>query len=556
MPFGATLTYAQDAKEARKARGAFFTPPELARELARCTIDFPTARVFEPSCGEACFLAAAWQRLIDLGASGTSASAQLFGCELHEASASAALGRLNSMGASASIEVCDFFNLDGRARYDVIVGNPPYIRYQDFSGKVRDRALACSRQVGVNLTSLCSSWAPFLAVCVSMLVSGGNLGMVLPAELLTVGYASPVRKLLVSSFSSLEITMFDERVFPEVQEEIILLVARGKGASCGGNVGLRRLTNLASSEPIYEGTVGVGLDGSRWSSLLRAGAFAHETAADGFCTLGDWGRVSLGAVTGDNGFFALSKQEMGGLGLEETDAVKIVPPGSQHLRQLVYGPEQEEACDKAGMATRLFRPRADSLSGEVLAYLAAGQTRGVSERYKCRVRTPWWRVPLPAHPADLLFTYMNDAAPQLCDNQCEAFHLNSVHGVYLHDDVRALGKELLPIAALNSLTALSAELEGRQYGGGLLKMEPREAALLKVPTPASVKELAGQLRYARPVVLDALKKGGFACASEIVDRIVLLQGENMTPAEAASIRSAAQTLASRRHMRAKSSRKS
>ncbi len=368
MPFGATLTYEQDAKEARKARGAFFTPPELARELARRTIDFPTARVFEPSCGEACFLAAAWERLTDLGASGASAIAQLFGCELHEASACAALERLGAMGASASIEVGDFFNLDDRARYDVIVGNPPYIRYQDFQGEARNRALARAQQAGVSLTSLCSSWAPFLAVCVSMLVPGGNLGMVLPAELLTVGYAGPLRRLLTSSFSSREITMFDERVFPEVQEEVVLLVARGKGASCNGKVRLRRLKNLANAEPTYEGLVEVNPDGSRWSSVLRAGAFAEEMDADGFCVLSDWGRVSLGAVTGDNGFFALSKQEMRDIRLKETDTVRLVPPGSQHLRQLVYGFEQEAACDKAGMATRLFRPHAENLGGDVLAY--------------------------------------------------------------------------------------------------------------------------------------------------------------------------------------------
>lgn len=160
------------------------------------------------------------------------------------------------------------------------------------------------------------------------------------------------------------------------------------------------------------------------------------------------------------------------------------------------------------MSTRLFRPEPEAMSGDVLAYIAQGEIRGVDGRYKCRVRKPWWRVPLPARPADLLFTYMNDVAPQLCDNQSGAFHPNSVHGVFLHDELRALGKELLPIACLNSLTSLSAELEGRQYGGGLLKMEPREAKSLKVPSPSLVERAADALRSARPVVLEVLENGG------------------------------------------------
>lgn len=45
-----------DTQHLRKARGAFFTPPELCRYMAEWAIRAPTDRVLEPSCGEAAFL--------------------------------------------------------------------------------------------------------------------------------------------------------------------------------------------------------------------------------------------------------------------------------------------------------------------------------------------------------------------------------------------------------------------------------------------------------------------------------------------------------------------
>jgi adenine-specific DNA-methyltransferase len=105
-------------------------------------------------------------------------------------------------------------------------------------------------------------------------------------------------------------------------------------------------------------------------------------------------------------------------------------------------------------------------------YLVAGEVEGVPAAYKCRVRSPWWQVPL-VPVADLLLTYMNADTPRLTTNTARVRHLNSVHGVYLNEATAALGRELLPLASLNSLTLLGAELVGRAYGGDAQTRAPR-----------------------------------------------------------------------------------
>ena len=106
-------------------------------------------------------------------------------------------------------------------------------------------------------------------------------------------------------------------------------------------------------------------------------------------------------------------------------------------------------------------------------------------------RDPWWRVPLGTVP-DLILTYMNGDTPRLAANLAGVHHLNSVHGLYLRPELRKLAVPLA-VASLNSATLLGAELVGRAYGGGILKLEPGEALKLPLPTVSLVRENADQL---------------------------------------------------------------
>jgi methylase of polypeptide subunit release factors len=47
---------------------------------------------------------------------------------------------LRSAGHDVDVRVHDFFTLTPQPRFDVVLGNPPYIRYQDFNGEARGPA--------------------------------------------------------------------------------------------------------------------------------------------------------------------------------------------------------------------------------------------------------------------------------------------------------------------------------------------------------------------------------------------------------------------------------
>lgn len=551
----------------RKTRGAFFTPPVVCEYLAGWAVRDAADRVLEPSCGEAAFLLALAERQRRLtgvpeGPTGGK-SGRVDGVEVHRASATRARAVLAAAGLTARVRVADFLQLKPEPVYDAVVGNPPYVRYQDFSGEARTRGRRAALRAGVRLTNLASSWAAFTVHATLFLRPGGRLALVLPAELLSVNYAAQVREFLMRRFGRVRLVLFTERIFPGVLEEVVLLLAEGAGPTDHCElIQVRDLGDLLATGPdAASPCADPGSGVSRWRpdsargkwtpAMIPADALDSYLAAvrhPGLSTLRAWGETTLGAVTGNNRFFALSPQQVARLGLDPgRELLPLSPPGSRHLRGLALTTAAWRELGEQGRATWIFRP-GEQPSRAGWAYIRAGRAEGVDGAYKCRVRTPWWRVPI-VPPADLLLTYMNADTPRLTANPARVHHLNSVHGVYLRTGLRRTGAQLLPLASLNSITLLGAETVGRAYGGGMLKLEPREADLLPMPTVDAVVAARELLLRIRPAVAVDLAKGQLLDAVARVDQVLLVEVLGVDPVQVRRLTRARAVLAARRAAR-------
>lgn len=545
---------AGDTAELRKARGAFFTPPELCAFVADWAIRSADDQVLEPACGEASFLLAAGRRLARLRSELLLAGGGLHGIELHEASVLHARELLVGAGVDAVLDTGDFLETEPRPRFEAVIGNPPYVRYQQWSGASRTRARAAALRAGVPLTQLASSWAAFVVHAAHFLKQNGRLGLVLPAELLTVNYAAEVRSFLMRRFGRVRLVLFQERVFPGVLEEVVLLLAEGQGPT--DHCELTQVLNVSELRAVgrapYRWTP-IPADAKWTPALIPRGAlkpFADIASGGNFARLDSWGATTLGMVTGNNSYFAVNSETVRMWGLTRKDLIEVSPPGSRHLRGLSFTTRAWEEMRRQAESTWLFRP-ANTPSSGAERYIRNGEADGVQMAFKCRVRKPWWRVPY-LKPADLFLTYMNADTPRLCANRAHVHHLNSVHGLYVREGVKQLAMDLLPIAALNSLTILGAEVTGRAYGGGMLKLEPREADSLPVPSPELLTEHADALRALRPQLGYALRAGQLEEAVFLVDKTLLVEGIGARRSAIKTLVSARQLLAARRVARGKS----
>ncbi|MDP9606330.1 UNVERIFIED_ORG: adenine-specific DNA methylase [Variovorax paradoxus] len=540
-----------DTPALRKERGAFFTPDEITRFIAHWAIRKADDLVMEPSAGDAAFLVAAVDRLREL-APGSNAPPVVDGVEIHAHSAKVARQRVLDAGGQANVRQSDFFAIEPEPVYDTVIGNPPYIRYQDFSGESRTRSREAALRGGVSLTGLASSWAAFTIHSALFLGQGGRLGLVLPAELLSVNYAAPVRRFLFERFRDVQLVLFAEQVFPEAEADVVLLLADGYLEGPANHATIRQAKNAAELASLGVGQTWTPTDpAAKWTSSLvnpEAVAPLHKLLKEGhFTSLETWGDTTLGIVTGNNKYFTLSPQRAKELGLHSKELLRLSPPGSSHLRGLSLSSDMLTKLGREGQATLLFYP-SNPPSAEAAAYIADGHRTGVDTAYKCRVRKTWYQVPLvPA--ADLLLTCMNADTPRLTANDAKARHLNSVHGVFLHAQYRELGCELLPLASLNSVTLLHAEMVGRAYGGGILKIEPKEADVWAMPSPALVLARAEALRSIKHQVANLLADGRLLDAVELVDQALLTDIGDLSAEQIAHIRKARAEFARRRTLR-------
>lgn len=457
---------------ARKARGAFYTPDAIARYLVEWAVGPATRRLLEPSAGDGVFLEAAARRLQEV-----SPTAELVGVEFVEAEAEVARSRARAGGIDPTLVIGDFFDLDVNALgiFDAIVGNPPWIRYHGFVGEQRANAQRRASAMGVAMTGLASSWAPYLVHAVSFLSPDGHLAMVLPGELLQVDYATEVRRFLTRRFRSVRLIAFDGHVFGDAQVDAVLLLAGPDGPAGVHFDRVGSLDEIALRVP----TAMTGSD--RWVSTVGSREaielLGDLEAARRLVRLGSVGNVDIGVVTGFNDYFVVSEPEAEAFTLPAAHLQWIVTRSNQ-LTDGVVTDAHFLDWRVAGRKVWLLTFGREQPHGAT-RYLAEGTRMGVPDRYKCRMRTPWYAVPIKS-PPDLFLSYMSHEMPRLAWNQARALSTNLIHGVYLFDPAVASA-----IAGdwPNPATALSAELEGRTYGGGVLKLETKEAERVLVPAP-------------------------------------------------------------------------
>lgn len=545
-----------DRPELRKQRGAFFTPAPIADFLAAwATGGRPDARVLDPTCGEAVFLLAAARRLAINGADPAATGDLLYGVDLHAASLEHSRMLLNAEGFDADLCTGDFFaqptpaQLGGGLPWmDAVVGNPPYVRYHDHKGQTRKRSAAAALAQGVRLSGLASSWAALLVHACSFLKPEGRVALVLPAELLTVGYAEPVRRWLRERFASVHLVLFEELQFHNAEEQVVLLVAQGSGGCDALALHQVRDAHELKRLHVFDGVAVAPRAEGKWTDLLlptERRALFRRVTTNHFADLGSYGAPELGTVTGANPFFALTEATRKKFDIACDDLTAIVPPGTRHLQGSRFTQGRWEQLRLHGERVWLLNPRTDRPRGGLARYIAHGRGLGVHEAYKCTVRTPWWRPPVVAAP-DLFFTYMSHRYPRLIANDAGVSFVNSMHGMMLRADAPAVARDALPLLALNSVSMLGAEVFGRSYGGGILKMEPSEAAVLPVPSP-NLLTRAWKTIVRRSEHLDEqLRAGQWQDVVEEVDEAVLVDGANLPRADVLALRAEAVRLRRRR----------
>lgn len=511
-----------------KLRGGYYTPEKIAEFIVTWAIKTKNDEILEPSCGDGSFISAIADRLHEMGASDQSIKHNVTGVELDKVEASKA-GQYGP-----SVVQSDFFTyyqkcIDGKKEFDVIVGNPPFIRYQNFEEEYRKVAFELMTKHGFQPNRLMNIWLPFLMLACKALKPDGRVGMVIPAELFQVDYAAEARLFLSNYFESLTLVTFKKLVFDDIQQEVILLLGERKSSKQGIRVvELDDLESLISAgQECLEVAEVKKLDHSKdkwvkyYLSNEELNLLDRLNKSSKITNAIDLYDVNVGLVSGENAFFVINQETVDKFDLQES-VVPIISRTDQ-IKGLELTEQDYENLVKAGKKVYFFEPAdlpIDELPKSERKYIQWGEAQEYNKNYKCRIRPRWYYVSYTWRAEAFLVRQAN-LYPKMVLNNKHALVTDTLHKVRFHEGID--GRTVVG-AFLNTYTLALSETLGRSYGGGVLTFEPGEMRKMRIPMIA-----ADKLDLEK---IDALQREGkIDDILQYTDEILLHQGLGLTAHE-------------------------
>ncbi|MCY8147023.1 class I SAM-dependent methyltransferase [Bacillus inaquosorum] len=467
-----------------KLRGGYYTPIELARFIAQWGISNSVTNILEPSCGDGNFLEALKN------------SKTKFKCTAVELVETEATKAKTRVGQDSRFNIInnDFYKEYEKKlknkKFDFVLGNPPYIRYQYLTEEQREEQSLILTKNGLTPNKLINAWVSFVVAGVQLLDDEGKIGLIIPAELLQVKYSEQLRIYLMRKLQKITIITLRELVFPGVEQDVVLLLGEKSKNHDGEHLikilqfkNIRELSINFVKENEKTGFKEIDLSTAKWTRYLlnqeQNDAIDQIKKDKGFVSFENIGEVDIGITTGNNKFFSVNKSTVSEYKLENVTLPLIARSVNIPGVNFEYSDWIDNVEADANTFLIDFNDIKDEdFNTEQRRYIQEGEERGENTGYKCRIRRKWYCIPSIWSP-DAFFLRRNHIYPK--------FVLNNLQGAVSTDTMHRIrftkftDRRKAILAYYNSIGLAFTELEARSYGGGVLEILPGELEKVTVP---------------------------------------------------------------------------
>jgi adenine-specific DNA methylase len=476
---------------AEKLRGGFYTPEPIAEFILRWGINGSTDfDILEPSCGDGVFL----EQLKELKSKYKSITA----IEFDEVEAQKADKIVLKNKQVINDDFHTYCN-NTLQRFDLVIGNPPYIRYQFFDRKQQVEAGDIFIKAGLTYSKLTNAWVSFV-VGSSLLLKdkGGKIGFVLPAEILQVSFALQLRKFIAQFYNKINIISFEKLVFPDIQQEVVLLLCEKNGSKEHNieHIELKDASELKTLDTakLKSPQKKIDFKSNKWTFYFLEQEeidFLENIAKKrNISTLGKYAKVEVGITTGSNDFFTVPLTTVEEYDLH--DYAKPMVGRSVQVNSVIFTEKDWEknkfSKAKAHLLAFPDKQYLNQKNGAV-KYIAHGESLGIHKGYKTSIRDDWFVVP-SLKISDALFIRRNNLYPRLIINEAGAYTTDTMHRVFVKQGTNI---KALTASYYNSLSLAFTEVSGRSHGGGVLELMPNEAEKVLLPYHKDNAKLLSQI---------------------------------------------------------------
>jgi predicted RNA methylase len=472
----------------RKSLGAYYTPYHAAKAMANWAIDGQDLSVLEPSFGGCKFLKACQDRFIELGCK--EPNHKLYGYDIDDSAFEIHLyGNMNIRRSNKNFIKKSFLDSslsDFNKKFDVVIGNPPYVSYHAMTSDYREKSKRICSANNINIKGNFSLWLPFIAKSLLHLKKGGKIAFVLPSALTESYYAHGLIRHLESNFRVVRIISLKERLFTEFGTEEISYCLFCEGYKLNSKKSTYTFHEVDRIENIE---AALNYSNGR-STRLSHSDFLEQIHPNDKYTLGDLFNVKIGLVSGCNRFFIVSKSIVEKYSLPGA-ALKSIIKSRKRLSGLVINENDLQLAYQDNEDAKLLCISSNyQIEPELERYLRSLDEEFIARNRTFGKRTPWYSINYEPVP-DFIMTYMSAIGPSIVINDSNSTCTNNLHRLYAYSQLSEKEKYLLAISFQTSFSQLSAEIEGKRYGSGVLKIEPTAAKQIQMLRYVGNKNIQG-----------------------------------------------------------------
>jgi adenine-specific DNA methylase len=520
----------------RRELGIFYTPSEATRILCNWAIRTPVDLVLEPSFGACGFLEASRSRLGELESANPTEN--LFGCDIDPRAFSEFLiPKFGGDKLSAQFKNIDFLSISPAEfpvnAFDAVIGNPPYVSHHNIPA-LRKKALADLMGVDIPMDCKASLWAYFIVHSLKFLKAGGRIAWILPSSFLHADYSREIRHRISERFERTLVIQLGQRLFASEGTEESTAVLLAEGWKSRPNGGFARV-DFAETLLDLERTIG------RWQSGEAVGrkydrrlghALMDEEAVRAVefiersrpvKKLGDLAEVLIGIVTGANDFFVINEGIAREWTLPESCLRPILSKASlfEGIKITSYDLKKASKNNVRCLLLDTEEIGDDDLPLRVYLWSFPEDRKFANCTFgKRRI----WHRPDDGRIPHAFFPYVLQYGPSLILNVAKTTCTNSVHRIFFNNNISTVEMRAAAISVLSTYSQLSAEVEGRTYGVGALKLEPSDAKRIKIilPRKLSMQEVKDTFKQ-----IDRLTREGKRNeATTVADAFVMGRGSS------------------------------
>lgn len=379
--------------------------------------------------------------------------------------------------------------LNVHKKYDLIIGNPPYVRRRNMKPEQRELCAEVHKSTGLRDVNPKNLWTSFLAGAKDSLKEKGVIAFVLPTDLLQVKYSEEIREMLLRDFDRVEIFTFNWlafKKFDDIEQDVVILIcSNGHGKRDEAefwHINNEKDLDEPKITPDSSNTKRITLN--KWTNYALTGEELHfldhlYSEVIRPKTIRDYCDSGAGIVTAANDYFIINRHEVDKYFLR--DITKPTIKKSSSMFPAVVLTEADLDRKEQEGSEILFVDFPDKPKSEFpenyREYLEKGEQKGLHQRYKMLLRDNWYAVP-SVWSSEAFFTKRSHLYPRIIINEGNAHVTDAFYRIRMREgyDIKNL-----TFSFYNTFTFIYAELMGRYYGGGVLELTPNEFKDLPVP---------------------------------------------------------------------------